>query len=496
MRRTTAYRAFGFAAALLCTALHITEAPAGEAPEHDPGWRPDTALLEAVLVVRAGSAQGSGFLVDSSGLVLTSETLIGHAKYIEVRLGPGQEYSARPVVLDRGVAVIQVNERVVAGIRPLPLAEAGSKGKRSDQDRTVLLISTMEDGWKEIITARRKGGLFGSVCYDAPLPSGALGGPVLDSRGTVVGINAFHGPTSRRRDMACALPINRAVEALASARQRALASEPPPAGPLNLPSRRNYPPSLARELGGQIADPDAYRARAGKVNLEFLTPPLVHALPRTRDDSYTTQAGFFLWQRYQGAHEPAVVVQALPDLRWTAGSAWRVAGYSVYIGALPVLLLACVLTGCDDIPLAPPPRASYRFKRDFNGLVLLRDGVEVHPVAESVECDPTRARVALAPGRKIKERKVRGCHGVYKYPPEAFAPGAALSVRILEKGEPAAGGDVPLDPVLVRRIWADFQLWLATLERVDRPDPIAPPVATPSPAPAEPDRDLQTAPSQ
>jgi hypothetical protein len=72
-------------------------------------------------------------------------------------------------------------------------------------------------------------------------------------------------------------------------------------------------------------------------------------------------------------------------------------------------------------------------------------------------------KVGLELESRIKERKVRGCYGVYRYPPDAFAPGAQLAVRILKGGKPAEGGDIPLSDDLVRQIWADFEPWRAAV---------------------------------
>jgi hypothetical protein len=49
----------------------------------------------------------------------------------------------------------------------------------------VFVVAVMEGGRGEYAAARRSGGSFGRLCYDIALPPGALGGPVLDARGSV-----------------------------------------------------------------------------------------------------------------------------------------------------------------------------------------------------------------------------------------------------------------------------------------------------------------------
>ncbi len=448
----------------------------------------DPAILEAIFRVEAGPRSGSGFLVDSSGLVLTSRQVVGRSRHATVVLSNGERYPARVLVANRGnnVAVIQVHEQVVARIRPLRLAPAARTDGSSQPEGEIRVFSVRAGGYKEAVRAKRAGGSMGNICYASTLPFGVLGGPVLDEGDNVIGIHAIARPSARKRPKTCAFKIDYASRPLALPRETMATADAPLFTALEAEVRESYPVGLAREASERITDPAEYRMRAGEVSVEFITPPLIQALPRTRDDSYTPQSGFYLWQRFQNGQQPVVIVQALPDLRWTGGSAWRVAGYSlswgVQIVSLPFLLLFSLFTGeADDVLFMadiPPPHAAYRFERDLDGFALVRDGVEVHPLSESLECDPNWVRVARKEGGKLKERKVRGCRGLSMYSPEAFAPGAQLAVRILHGGKPVKKGDVPVDPALAARIWADFEPWRAAVTNGIAADPApAPPAA-------------------
>ena len=174
------------------------------------------------------------------------------------------------------------------------------------------------------------------------------------------------------------------------------------------------------------------------------------------------------WIRLADVREPVVVIQVVPDLRWTGGSYSRVAGRIV---SYPVLALWSVFAllydaltwlGDPDPPLAFPEgslwwptRAAYHFKGDFLEARLLRDSLEVSPIEGRRDCATQKLKMARRPTQKPRVRKIRGCWGSYTYPAEAFAPGAALSLRLVEQGREDRPEIVPLPPALVERIRGD-----------------------------------------
>ncbi len=167
-----------------------------------------------------------------------------------------------------------------------------------------------------------------------------------------------------------------------------------------------------------------------------------------------------------------MVLQVVPDLRWTGGSYFRVTGrvvsYPVVAGAVLGLTvffgMFAVMAGAGDLPdfitptapLWKPIHAAYHFKGDFLQARLLRDGVEVPPIGARRNCETAEVWLTRKPTRKPRWRTIRGCWGEYAYPAEAFAPGAALEVRLFEKGKDEKPRIVPLPADLVARIEADF----------------------------------------
>jgi S1-C subfamily serine protease len=214
--------------------------------------------------------QGSGFIFDKEGHILTNYHVIANAREVEVTLSNKKKYKATVIGRDRShdLAVIQIN---APGVVPATLGD--SKSIVVGQNVYAIgnpfgLNGTMTRG---IISSLRPirtpegAEIDEAIQTDAAINPGNSGGPLLNSRGEVIGINsliATAGP-NQSAGIGFAIPINSAKAVLndlitiGRVRRPSLGIRTIPVGPelaqeLNLPS--DYGVLIVQVTSGGSAD--------------------------------------------------------------------------------------------------------------------------------------------------------------------------------------------------------------------------------------------------
>ena len=218
--------------------LQLTEAHA--APAFDPEEQNNIAVYKRVLpsVVNITSnalvfnfflgsvpqqGQGSGFILDKSGHVLTNFHVVENAnRGIEVQLSNKHKYSAKVIGTDRthDLALLQID---APNLQPVTLADSTdlSVGQKVYAIGNPFgLAGTMTRG---IISAIRpiRGAegapIEDAIQTDAAINPGNSGGPLLNSRGEVIGINTMIASNGAEQSsgIGFAIPINTAKAVLA-----------------------------------------------------------------------------------------------------------------------------------------------------------------------------------------------------------------------------------------------------------------------------------------
>jgi putative serine protease PepD len=155
-------------------------------------------VVEITARSNGGSAEGSGFVYDSSGHIVTNQHVVDGAQSISVRFWNGKTYSAQLVGSDSStdLAVIKVNAPD-SQLYPLTL---GSSSKLAVGDPVVAIGSPF--GLEETVTSGIVSALHRSIDSpaqfaisdtiqtDAAINHGNSGGPLLNAQGQVVGVNA------------------------------------------------------------------------------------------------------------------------------------------------------------------------------------------------------------------------------------------------------------------------------------------------------------------
>jgi S1-C subfamily serine protease len=166
-----------------------------------------------------GPAGGSGFVLDEGGHIVTNQHVVEGANEVSVRFSGGARRNARIVGEDPStdVAVLKVDAPQDT-LRPLTLGDSDSLEvgepviAMGNPLNVGLSVTTgIVSGIGRPIKAPNNYTIDGAVQTDAAISSGNSGGPLLDSRGTVIGINsqvASGGSTGVAQGVGFAVPIN------------------------------------------------------------------------------------------------------------------------------------------------------------------------------------------------------------------------------------------------------------------------------------------------
>jgi len=161
------------------------------------------------------TAQGSGFVIDSDGHIVTNEHVVDKAQSVSVRFWNGSTYKASVVGADPStdLAVIKV-DAPSSVLHPLSL---GDSNRLQVGDGVVAIGSPF--GLEETVTsgivsalhrqmqAPNKFTINDSIQTDAAINHGNSGGPLLNSSGEVVGVNSqIAGDTGANVGIGFAIP--------------------------------------------------------------------------------------------------------------------------------------------------------------------------------------------------------------------------------------------------------------------------------------------------
>jgi serine protease Do len=189
---------------------------------------------------------GTGFVIDPSGLILTNHHVIEGADRIMVRLTDGRTLHAERVGSDPDTDIALIK---VTSAQPLPSAALGNSDSLRVGEWVVAIGNPL--AYEHTVTVGvvsfigRK--LFDSsldryIQTDAAINFGNSGGPLINARGEVIGINA--AISSRASNIGFAVPINQASAILPQLRQKGYVSR----GYIGV-MLRDIDPDLQRSLG-------------------------------------------------------------------------------------------------------------------------------------------------------------------------------------------------------------------------------------------------------
>ncbi len=169
---------------------------------------------------RQREGEGSGFIIDAEGHIVTNNHVVDGATRIEITLNDGEQYEA--VVIGRDaktdLALLKIDTS-----DPLPYVAFGDSSGARVGDWILAVGNPFGLGGSVnagIISARGRdinsGPYDDYIQIDAPINRGNSGGPLFDARGVVIGVNtAIFSPSGGNIGIGFAIPSETAAKIVA-----------------------------------------------------------------------------------------------------------------------------------------------------------------------------------------------------------------------------------------------------------------------------------------
>jgi S1-C subfamily serine protease len=225
--------------------VHVEAVPAAALPDPNPNPKPNELLGDEVLTVKIYSqaapavanivtrtleydvfmepvpveGAGSGFVIDPRGYILTNFHVVQGAQAISVTLGDRTHYDAKFIGADErnDIAMVKIDPKD----RKLPALSMGDSDALLVGQRVLAIgnpfgfQSTLTTGVVSALGRTVQTGqttvIDGAIQTDAAINQGNSGGPLLNSRGEVIGINsAIYTPSGTTAGIGFAIPISTA----------------------------------------------------------------------------------------------------------------------------------------------------------------------------------------------------------------------------------------------------------------------------------------------
>src|SRR3954469_7635708 len=161
--------------------------------------RAKQGVVDIQVTTASGRAEGSGFVIDSRGDIVTNNHVVDGSRTLAVSFADGTHASASVVGTDPSsdLAVIRVSGVEASELRPLTLGDSSKAAVGSgvvaigspyglEGSVTVGVISALGRS----IQAPNHNTIAGAIQTDASINHGNSGGPLLDSSGRVIGVNS------------------------------------------------------------------------------------------------------------------------------------------------------------------------------------------------------------------------------------------------------------------------------------------------------------------
>jgi hypothetical protein len=395
---------------------------------------------ESVVTVWSPTARGSGFVVDSRGLIATARNAVGQSSSVEVQVSATAKVPGRVLFPERSndVAIVWVDPGVVSKASPVPLQCPPSSATSLDDGQEIATIAASLRGpadvvWGEVTTLQPR-----VVETDLRLPFGGAGGPVFNEAGSLVGLTSVpaDADTSRPSDVTV-VRLDLLCAAVSASRSAMSGSTPPAPTPLPVEPARLFPVEAAKDsTRGATGANTPHVVSSSDFDVAFITPPMANGAGQrsgwtggraARSPEAEARLGMLTdlgdWSAYFADGPAVLIVRVTPKL---------VEGFWKRVAREAARTQGAVLPPLKD------------FKASFLRLRASCGGADVTPI------HPFVLEHRAAENDKIRE-------GLYVFDPGALGPHCrGVTLSLYSEKAPEKADTLTIDPKVIERIWQDF----------------------------------------
>jgi hypothetical protein len=405
----------------------------------------------SVVAIWTPTTRASGFIIDSNGLVATSQRVVGTATDVEVQLTPEVKVTGRVVVADsmRDVAVVRIDPAAAASLQALPLPCAQAAKPAIVNGQKLFTIGAPLRGQKGMTSGAVVRVEPRSIVADLRLARGSAGGPVFAGGADVVGITSVVSDDDDSRRMSRVVRVDAACEVIASAEMKIKDVAPPAGTHLPVEPARPFPMNvLKEEAQRRVGSLTPSQVSSADFDIAFISPVLTYGLqyqsdqsggqrsrgpaaPNTGSDSLRPLRDFRNWSEYVADFPPVLLLRVTPKL---------VEGFWTTVAR------GAAMTQGVAVPPIRRVKAGFSRMRAFCGDA---EVTPIHPFKLEQRVDETEA---------IYE-------GLYVFDPGALGPHCGtVKLTLYSDKAPEKGDSRVVDPKVLERIWQDFAPYRAAAQ--------------------------------
>ena len=403
-----------------------------------------TQWQESIVGLWTPTTHASGFLVDARGLIATNQQVISTATSVEVQLTPAVKVAANVLAEDpvRDVAVLWIDPKVMASVRPVPLACA-QPGKPLVEGQELFSIGAPLRGQKSIESGTISRVESHAIVSDLILATGSAGGPVFGAGGDVIGITTVGNKGDESSRLAArVVRLSEACDVIASAEKKIKDAPPPDGARLPVEPARPFSLNALKEAVQRRAGSlSPYQMSSSDFDVAFITPVMTYGAEYETEQARERE-------RTRGAPTPGgdpAFVRPLMDF----------SNWSQYVADFPAVLLIRVTPKLVEGFWTTVARGAARtqgvdlppikhFKSGFSRMRAFCGDAEVTPI------HPFKLEQRVSETDAIYE-------GLYVFDPGALGPQCATVKLVLySEKEPQKGDTRVVDPKVIQQIWQDF----------------------------------------